>query len=290
MIGVELRQFNIGAHDGKGYFQSKKGMGFGIFITTKQVKHIILNKSMMRKNSCSVTKLKNDQQKLVENNTNNEKPSKITANTKTGKKLPIIGDRVIFDYEWHTKQTGIVKFIGNVYFDDKMMVGVELDQISPNGNDGIIDGKYYFECDNGKGFFIPFHIDFEVIAAFATKNNSGNNYIQYIDKASAKHPKIISNDEKLTPGDRVIVKGGKIGVVKNVGLTLLTRCTDMVGIKLDKWSANAGNGIVSGFRYFNAPQGRGLFIHQSMIIKNFGPPVDAMGSKIQIGDTVKLAR
>ena len=47
---------------------------------------------------------------------------------------------------------GIVKFIGNVHFDDKITVGIELDRFSPNGNDGTTNVRCHFKCDKGKWF------------------------------------------------------------------------------------------------------------------------------------------
>ena len=45
------------------------------------------------------------------------------------------------------------------------MIGIELTQWSPNGNDGSLNGEQYFNCDAGHGYFVELrHISSNVDA------------------------------------------------------------------------------------------------------------------------------
>ena len=44
--------------------------------------------------------------------------------------------------------------MGTVHFDKREVIGIELDQWSPNGHNGVIHGHKYFSCKEGRGYFI----------------------------------------------------------------------------------------------------------------------------------------
>lgn len=51
--------------------------------------------------------------------------------------------------------TGIIKYAGSVHFnkDEQYMIGIELDQWSPNGHNGKMHGRKYFRAAPGCGIF-----------------------------------------------------------------------------------------------------------------------------------------
>ncbi|ETO16075.1 hypothetical protein RFI_21287, partial [Reticulomyxa filosa] len=61
------------------------------------------------------------------------------------------GDRIILD----TGDIGKVVFVGSVSFDDREMFGILLDNWSPNGHDGTVDGTQYFVAPEGRGLLVP---------------------------------------------------------------------------------------------------------------------------------------
>ena len=51
-------------------------------------------------------------------------------------------------------QVGVVKFVGQLDSNADTVIGVNLDHWSPNGNDGDVAGKTYFQCEPGHGYFV----------------------------------------------------------------------------------------------------------------------------------------
>ena len=51
-------------------------------------------------------------------------------------------------------QSGVVKFVGQLDSSADTVIGVNLDHWSPNGNNGSISGKTYFQCKLGHGHFV----------------------------------------------------------------------------------------------------------------------------------------
>ena len=60
-----------------------------------------------------------------------------------------IGDRVVLA----NKRKGQVAFYGGVHFDEETVIGIILDEWSPNGHTGTIHGHRYFIAEDGKGYF-----------------------------------------------------------------------------------------------------------------------------------------
>ena len=59
-----------------------------------------------------------------------------------------VGDRVVWQ-----GNTGVIKFIGPADFAGGEWYGLELDE-AVGKNDGTVEGKSYFECEDGKGIFV----------------------------------------------------------------------------------------------------------------------------------------
>merc|ERR1711879_901166 len=67
--------------------------------------------------------------------------------------------------------TGIVRFIGNTHFSEKICIGIVLDRFSPNAHNGRIHGHLYYECTEGHGLFL------EKDEVFKFVNESSNPWV-----------------------------------------------------------------------------------------------------------------
>ena len=102
-------------------------------------------------------------------------------------------------------------------------------------------------------------------------------------------------------GDSVKIEHGKTGVVRYIGFHCyipdLTKEEWVIGIELDCWSANAGDGSVYGKRLFTATPGRGYFTTQESVL-DMRPGLITEGAYAQLkgllhvpkfnGETVKI--
>ena len=62
-------------------------------------------------------------------------------------------------------------------------------------------------------------------------------------------------------GDRVKIINGKWGIVKYIDEN-----TKFIGIELNNWYENAGNGEVKGIRYFESENGKAFFVKFKYLI------------------------
>eukprot|EP00483_Globobulimina_turgida_P005071 UN05081 len=124
------------------------------------------------------------------------------------------------------------------------MIGIELNNWSANGNNGMIDGHKYFECQTGFGYFL--HLKYII-------GNMNNNKVKQIVNVSL-----------LKVGDKVSLARGQTGIVKYIGQTDFTK-GEIIGLELDSWTPAGHNGTVRGKKYFNALDGRGYFTRRASI-------------------------
>ena len=101
-------------------------------------------------------------------------------------------------------EIGEIAFIGDVHFDEKTMIGIKLQEFSPNGRDGSIDGKIYFICPFGYGLFVPIS---NVMKKMNTQNITQNSEIKGDDDNDA----IVETSKVIVEGSYARLKGlGKI--------------------------------------------------------------------------------
>ncbi len=143
MIGVELDTWSTNTNSGTvndtEYFSSNPGRGY-----------------FARFQSISDWKIPSELIEEAKQLDNDDKPESDddpidSAQHEDGREIAVnIGDRIISTRGY----TGVVRFKGGVHFDEREVIGIELDQWSPNGHDGIIHGHKYFTCTDGRGYFI----------------------------------------------------------------------------------------------------------------------------------------
>ncbi|ETO30235.1 hypothetical protein RFI_06886 [Reticulomyxa filosa] len=187
LIGIELDLWNPSAHNGKGVFQAANGRGF--FTKRSAIVEIIekpeeaeqakiqtqryrqmryLKKKLYKIEHIQIKPLVQRQLNELREAFNRSYPSveiddivkrESTIESK-GSGLPLVnpkpelkeGDKVVLD----TGETGKIIFIGWVNFDEREMLGILLDNWSPNGHEGTVDGVQYFSAPEGRGLMVPF--------------------------------------------------------------------------------------------------------------------------------------
>eukprot|EP01084_Bolivina_argentea_P017482 32655_1 len=116
-IGIELDKWSAKGHDGRvGKFRYfKTKYGYGTFVT----QYAIIEK--IKPHSIDIPSLQFS-----------------------------IGDYVLIK----ENRKGIIKYIGKTRIVRGTLVGIELDEKSPAGHDGIFGGTKYFKCPQGHGIFV----------------------------------------------------------------------------------------------------------------------------------------
>lgn len=189
-----------------------------------------------------------------------------------------VGDRVIVSGTKH----GRIQFIGETQFATGDWAGVVLDE--PIGkNDGSVNGVRYFQCEAKRGVFArPDKLVLESTATNGTKKPSGSGLMRPAGLPSAPRmgTKVasprgpVSKDGKtpigtsalaqddsdntgLKVGDRVLVSGTKLGILRFVGATEFAK-GEWAGVELDD-EMGKNDGAVAGTRYFQCRPKYGLF-------------------------------
>eukprot|EP01083_Nonionella_stella_P282857 962617_1 len=140
-------------------------------------------------------------------------------------------------------KTGVIRYIGYPSFADGEVIGIELDDWSVNAHDGSANGISVFDTSPGRGIF-------------ARRDE--------VEKYDPEKEKLEEIKKNLKLGDTVILTGNRKGHVKYIGP--VTGQDEMIGVELESWSPDAKDGRFDGFRYFTAPDGRGVFIKRSAIV------------------------
>eukprot|EP01084_Bolivina_argentea_P244544 409645_1 len=246
MVGVELETWSTNTNSGtindKEYFTSNPGRGY--FARFSSISDWKIPSELIEE-----AKQLDTMDTLGDNSDDDPIDS---AENQDGQQILVnIGDRIITTRGY----TGVVRFKGGVHFDEREVIGIELDQWSPNGHNGIIHGHKYFTCTDGRGYFIKPNGISQNIGATRRKRKSRTQSMMDFS--------LIRKNLKI--GDHIKLARGKTGVVKYIGKGEdIGGCgddEDIVGIELDKWSAN-GN---EGKDLFKTSKGRGYFARRSSI-------------------------
>jgi len=161
-----------------------------------------------------------------------------------------IGDKVII-----SGQRGILKFCGPTEFASGHWAGIELND-AVGKNDGSVASIRYFDCQPKHGIFVPLS---RVRKAAEADENS----------ISVKLPNepsqllLQDGNGRLQIGDRVLVAGQKVGIIRFMGETQFAPGV-WVGVELDE-PHGKNDGSVSGVRYFECRMNYGIFAQQMKI-------------------------
>jgi len=245
--GIELVE-KMGMHDGmvggRRYFRCKSK--HGIFCDTANIRKKILPEQLLERvtllNS-EVVELRSENEKLV------DEVQRLKANSNSNldyPKTPIddidLGDRVRLT----NRKTGTVKFIGLTRGNPDIRIGLEMDSWITNGNDGSKNGRRYFRCKSGWGYFARKAQIVEILEKHVKKEAPKRLHFEL--------------------GDRVEIDRNRRGTIKYIGDVFFSK-EEMVGLELDKWTSYGHDGTVSGKRYFIAQRNKGYFCKYDSVLR-----------------------
>lgn len=171
---------------------------------------------------------------------------------------------------------GTVRYIGPVDGVKGDLIGLELQQWVPGkDHDGDYNGKSYYTCKSGTGYWTKRENISKVIqkgeraaaspssgSAPSGKPASMRQRQSVVDFSTTAPPSETILDFKV--GDKVKLKKGRVGVVKYYGKADFAK-VPVVGLELDQWSMDGGDGTVKGKRYFECNVGRAYFTRPNKV-------------------------
>ncbi|XP_075888079.1 CAP-Gly domain-containing linker protein 2 isoform X2 [Nelusetta ayraudi] len=225
------------------------------------------------------------------------KPTTPTKISEEGDDVP--GDYAVGERVWvNGVKPGVIAYLGETQFAPGQWAGVILNDLLGK-NDGSVGGVRYFECQPLQGIFtrpsklnrqpagegsdghstdsqsaqnqnqqgggapagqrvvVPLREGF-LNSAVKTGNESGSNMS---DSGSVKK----GGDKDLRVGDRVLVGGSKMGVIRYMGETDFAK-GEWCGVELDE-PLGKNDGAVAGTRYFQCLPKFGLFAPIHKVIR-----------------------
>ncbi|XP_060912340.1 CAP-Gly domain-containing linker protein 2 isoform X1 [Labrus mixtus] len=222
------------------------------------------------------------------------KPTTPTKLTEEGD--DVLGDYTVGEQVWvNGVKPGVIAYLGETQFAPGQWAGVILNDLVGK-NDGSVGGVRYFECQPLQGIFTrPSKLNRQPVgegsdslsteslsalnlshlgggpqrvvvplregllnSAVKTGNESGSNMS---DSGSVKK----GGDKDLRIGDRVLVGGSKMGVIRYIGETDFAK-GEWCGVELDE-PLGKNDGAVAGTRYFQCLQKFGLFAPIHKVIR-----------------------
>ncbi|XP_034540285.1 CAP-Gly domain-containing linker protein 2 isoform X2 [Notolabrus celidotus] len=224
------------------------------------------------------------------------KPTTPTKLTEEGD--DVLGDYTVGEQVWvNGVKPGVIAYLGETQFAPGQWAGVILNDLVGK-NDGSVGGVRYFECQPLQGIFTrPSKLNRQPVgegsdslsteslsahnqsfqggggtlqrvvvplregllnSAVKTGNESGSNMS---DSGSVKK----GGEKDLKVGDRVLVGGSKMGVIRYMGETDFAK-GEWCGVELDE-PLGKNDGAVAGTRYFQCLQKFGLFAPIHKVIR-----------------------
>ncbi|XP_038159631.1 CAP-Gly domain-containing linker protein 2 isoform X2 [Cyprinodon tularosa] len=210
----------------------------------------------------------------------------------------VLGDYTVGEHVWvNGVKPGVIAYLGETQFAPGQWAGVILNDLVGK-NDGSVGGVRYFECQPLQGIFTrPSKLTRQPVgegsdghstdstqnqsqqggsgapagqrvvvplregllnSAVKTGNESGSNLS---DSGSVKK----AGDKDLRVGDRVLVGGSKMGVIRYMGETDFAK-GEWCGVELDE-PLGKNDGAVAGTRYFQCLPKFGLFAPIHKVIR-----------------------
>ncbi|XP_074528162.1 CAP-Gly domain-containing linker protein 2 isoform X2 [Halichoeres trimaculatus] len=221
------------------------------------------------------------------------KPTTPTKLTEEGD--DVLGDYTVGEQVWvNGVKPGVIAYLGETQFAPGQWAGVILNDLVGK-NDGSVGGVRYFECQPLQGIFTrPSKLNRQPVgegsdslstdsvsahnqsqqgapqrvvvplregllnSAVKTGNESGSNMS---DSGSVKK----GGEKDLKVGDRVLVGGSKMGVIRYMGETDFAK-GEWCGVELDE-PLGKNDGAVAGTRYFQCLPKFGLFAPIHKVIR-----------------------
>lgn len=312
MVGLEMDVWTSFGHDGtyagKRYFQAAHGKGY--FCKHDSVLRVVAEDEEIKPPRLSYNKMqisrtsRSSLQSLGSNKlegVNEEKKMELDSSQLEAIARLRVGQQV----RLARGREGTVKFVGKVDFTSKEVIGLELTQWTQKGHDGSLQGKRYFTCAPGRGYFTKRANIAEVL-----ETNPDD-----IPDVFTRGPDNI-DPMQVKVGDHVRLKRGKVGVVKFIGRVPGIKRDCVVGMELDSLGDELGNDGFSpiGDRIFDCSPAHGYWTSKesiAKILKRGQPKLGAVGRRhfrkgtdmcmpeiidkpvkipFGVGDTVRLTR
>merc|ERR1712228_133990 len=180
-----------------------------------------------------------------------KKEAILKTNHKNNKMAPrvTIGDTVKCNKQ---KCNGIIRYIGTPYSIKTIGVfyGIELEK-AKGSNNGTAKSRWYFACKDKHGCFL------DANGFTITKKLRKSNMMQHIEI-------------KYAVGDKVMIKPDKKGQIKWIGQEKAFGSGTFYGIRLTE-NRGDNDGEWKEKRYFQCPEGFGIYVPLRLIVK----PIDA---------------
>jgi len=259
IVGLELKVWTERGHDGsykgKQYFTCPQGRGY---FTSRDAVAEVLERAAEKKEKPVV------RSQLSGDNAPEEGPS---VEVEKGERVRLRNGR-----------TGTVWFIGKADFAKGEVVGLELDQWTPNGHDGSVKGQRYFECPPGHGYFTRKAAIVEKLGESRRRRTPASSPRRRAAQRDRNEQKERTSQEnsmsderpagktpKIKVGDKVRLKRGKRGIVRYIG-PVEGASQDVVGLELEQWFERGNDGSFKGRRYFETRgDGWGYFTKPSSV-------------------------
>merc|ERR1719350_1211179 len=164
-----------------------------------------------------------------------------------------IGDQI----QLRKGRKGYVRYIGKVSGMKGEVVGMELLQWDIKGHNGDgKDGKHYFDCKDGTGYWTTRKAVSEILKSAAPVSS-------YKPVVEEKRQSKSTQDDMVDVaiGDLIRLKRGREGVVQYIG----KEKNPILGVELSQWSSSGNDGSLKDKRYFTCDMGRGYFSRQANV-------------------------
>ncbi|XP_037323858.2 CAP-Gly domain-containing linker protein 2 isoform X1 [Pungitius pungitius] len=217
----------------------------------------------------------------------------------------VLGDYAVGEQVWvNGVKLGVIAYLGETQFAPGQWAGVILNDLVGK-NDGSVGGVRYFECQPLQGIFTrPSKLNRQPVGegsdSHSTESFSAQNHAQQggnggpppgqraavtlregllnsavktgyesgsnmSDSGSVKGSVKKGGDKDLRVGDRVLVGGSKMGVIRYMGETDFAK-GEWCGVELDE-PLGKNDGAVAGTRYFQCLHKFGLFAPVHKVIR-----------------------
>ncbi|XP_073336138.1 CAP-Gly domain-containing linker protein 2 isoform X2 [Pagrus major] len=228
-------------------------------------------------------------------------PLKPTTPTKISEEGDdVLGDYTVGEHVWvNGVKPGVIAYLGETQFAPGQWAGVILNDLVGK-NDGSVGGVRYFECQPLQGIFTrPSKLTRQPVGegsdSLSTDSVSAHNQTQQGGSGAPSGQRVVvtlregllnsavktgnesgsnmsdsgsvkkGGDKDLRVGDRVLVGGSKMGVIRYMGETDFAK-GEWCGVELDE-PLGKNDGAVAGTRYFQCLPKFGLFAPIHKVIR-----------------------
>lgn len=243
VVGLELTNWDTkgteGEYKGKKYFECAQGRGY--FTQPEKIAEVV---QAARTEPVSQPAAPIAQDERIQENSGEGDNCKVgdTVRLKKGRE-------------------GIVRYIGAVAGKKGEVMGLELAQWFDKGHNGDLNGKNYYSCKNGTGYWTSRD---KVAEILKSAPSSTTPIIRSQPKAVSAQPKGNTVGDHIVVGDEIRLRKGKEGTVRFIGKFDGGK-SEVVGIELKQWYDKGHSGSYEKKQYFTCKDGTGYWTKRSAV-------------------------